>query len=96
MSLAQQEALDGLENVTVVSATRTSGEGTYSDAESGVIGAGDLLPQKARILLQLALTFTDDRAQVGQWFATIGDREFDLRPPSTEAYDRPAPSARHR
>lgn len=78
MSLAQQEALDALDNVTVVSATRTTGEGTYSDAESGVIGAGDLLPQKARILLQLALTFTDDRAQVSQWFDAIGDREFDF------------------
>ncbi|MBT2475657.1 asparaginase [Microbacterium sp. ISL-103] len=77
MSAAQNAALEGLTDVTVVAATRTTGEGTYSDPESGAIGAGDLLPQKARLLLQLSLTFTDDRNQVSDWFRSIGDREFD-------------------
>jgi L-asparaginase len=78
-SLEQQDALASLgEDVVVVSATRTTGEGTYNDPDSDTIGAGDLLPQKARLLLQLALTFTDDRAQVKEWFTTIGDRQFDF------------------
>jgi L-asparaginase len=78
VSLAQAEAISGLgADLVVVSATRTSGEGTYNVADEDAIGAGDLLPQKARLLLQLALTFTDDRAQVKEWFTTIGGREFD-------------------
>lgn len=78
MSLAQSEALDALaEDVAVVSTTRTGQEGTYTTDESDVIGGADLLPQKARILLQMSLTFADEAEQVREWFTTIGDPQFD-------------------
>ena len=64
--------------VLFVSATRTGGEGTYDAGTPGIIGAGDLLPQKARLLLQLGLTFSDDPQQIRQWFSTIGDPEFNM------------------
>jgi L-asparaginase len=75
-SSAQQAAIG--KGVMFVSATRTGGEGTYDSGTAGVIGAGDLLPQKARILLQLGLTFSHDKEQIRNWFKTIGDPEFDL------------------
>ncbi|WP_175525344.1 asparaginase [Microbacterium sp. cf046] len=79
VSLAQSEALEAIaDDVVVVSATRTSGEGTYNTPDADTIGAGDLLPQKARLLLQLALTFTDDRTQIKDWFTSIGERQFDF------------------
>ncbi|QDE35571.1 asparaginase [Microbacterium foliorum] len=77
MSVAQQDALEALTGPIVVSATRTGGEGTYNNEDGSVIGAGDLRPQKARLLLQLALTFTNDDAQVKQWFSSIASPEFD-------------------
>ncbi|MFE3828518.1 asparaginase domain-containing protein [Streptomyces sp. NPDC059092] len=64
--------------VLFVSATRTGGEGMYDDGTPGVIGAADLSPQKARILLQLGLTFSDKRERIRTWFTTIGDPQFDL------------------
>jgi L-asparaginase len=74
-SPARQAALE--QGVVFVSATRTGGEGSYDSAGS-VIGGGDLLPQKARILLQLGLAFSRDVEQLREWFATIGYAEFDM------------------
>ncbi|MFI1034258.1 asparaginase [Streptomyces sp. NPDC020951] len=64
--------------VVFVSATRTGGEGTYDTGTPGVIGAADLAPQKARVLLQLGLAFSGKEKQIRTWFTTIGDPEFDL------------------
>jgi L-asparaginase len=75
-SPAQQAAV--AKGVLFVSATRTGGEGTYDAGSPGIIGAGDLLPQKARILLQLGLTYSGDQEQIRRWFGSIGNPEFDL------------------
>jgi L-asparaginase len=75
-SQAQKEAIH--KGVLFVAATRTGGEGTYDSGAPGIIGAGDLLPQKARILLQLGLTFSNDQSQIRRWFASIGSAEFDM------------------
>ncbi|MFF4357561.1 asparaginase [Streptomyces sp. NPDC001604] len=64
--------------VLFVSATRTGGEGAYDDGTPGVVGAADLSPQKARILLQLGLAFSGKESQIRTWFTTIGDPEFDF------------------
>ncbi|MEV7869992.1 asparaginase [Streptomyces sp. NPDC088124] len=75
-SAAEAKAIK--KGVLFVSATRTGGEGTYDDGTPGVIGAADLAPQKARILLQLGLTFSDKQERIRKWFTTIGDPEFDM------------------
>ena len=54
--------------VIVVMATRT-GSGGVPVGTRGRIGSGDLNPQKARILLMLALSRTSDAAQVRKIFA---------------------------
>lgn len=72
---ARQAALDA--GVVIVSASRTGGEGTY-DNGGMTIGAGDLLPQKARMLLQISLAFTEDIEQVRDWFNTIGAAQIDM------------------
>lgn len=73
---AREDAIK--KGVLFVAATRTGGEGTYDAGIPGIIGGGDLLPQKARLLLQLGLTFSNDQQQIRQWFATIGDPEFNI------------------
>ncbi|MGB3336941.1 MAG: asparaginase [Devosia sp.] len=75
-SEAREEAIAA--GVVFVSATRTGGEGTYDTGTGGVIGAGDLLPQKARVLLQLGLAFSQDVQQIREWFTTVGSAEFDM------------------
>jgi len=80
---AQKDAVK--KGVVFVSTTRTGGEGVYDAAAPGIIGGGDLLPQKARILLQLGLTFSDDAEQIRAWFNTIGQAEFDM----SKAQDKP-------
>ncbi|MGW2650331.1 asparaginase [Streptomyces sp. NPDC001393] len=75
-SAAQAAAIK--KGVLFVSSTRTGGEGTYDDGTPGVIGAADLSPQKARILLQLGLAFSGKESQIRTWFTTIGDPEFDF------------------
>ncbi|MDR2252610.1 MAG: asparaginase [Bifidobacteriaceae bacterium] len=62
------------EGVVFVSTTRT-GTGAIYEGGDAVPGY-DLTPQKARDLLQLALTFTDDPAQVKAWFDTIGKGDY--------------------
>ncbi|NHC47596.1 asparaginase, partial [Motilibacter sp. K478] len=65
--------------VVFVSATRTGDGSVYvADGTPNVIGGLDLTPQKARVLLQLALTFTSDPEQARTWFNTLGSPEFDL------------------
>ncbi len=76
LTKAREEAIK--KGVLFVSATRTGGEGTYDAGTPGIIGAGDLLPQKAKLLLQLGLTFSDDQQQIHHWFSTIGDPEFNI------------------
>jgi L-asparaginase len=66
------------QGVLFVAATRTGGEGTYDAGTTGIIGAGDLAPQKSRLLLQMGLTFSKDAEQVRKWFNTIGAAEFDM------------------
>jgi L-asparaginase len=75
-SAARQDAIAN--GVLFVSATRTGGEGTYDTGTAGNIGAADLLPQKARLLLQMGLTFSSNQEQIRTWFKTIGDPEFDF------------------
>jgi L-asparaginase len=41
-----------------------------------VIAGGDLTPIKARLLLSLALTFSDDVEQVRGWVGEVGNPEF--------------------
>lgn len=59
--------------VHVVQSTR-SGSGIVHDTDAlrhfGMIAAGDLNPQKARILLGLALSITDDPVEIRRIFAT--------------------------
>ena len=75
-STARRDAIAS--GVLFASATRTGGEGTYDTGAAGNIGAADLLPQKARLLLQMGLTFSGNHEQIRTWFATIGDPEFDF------------------
>lgn len=78
MSAAQSAAVNAAkaDGVLFVSATRTGGEGRYEDGTPGIIGAANLTPQKARLLLQLCLTFSDSEPQVREWFTSIGDPQF--------------------
>lgn len=54
--------------VVVISSTRT-GSGRVPIGTGGNIGSGDLNPQKARVLLALALTRTSDPAQIRKIFS---------------------------
>jgi L-asparaginase len=73
---ARDEAIK--KGVLFVATTRTGGEGTYDAGTPGIIGGEDLLPQKARLLLQMGLTFSSDQQQIRQWFSTIGDPGFNI------------------
>ncbi|MEK3873265.1 MULTISPECIES: asparaginase [unclassified Paenibacillus] len=80
ISTEQQAArAEGVEKGVVFVTTTRTGSGAVYDAKTpGIIGGADLLPQKARILLQLGLTFSDDPEQVRQWFTSIGLPEFNM------------------
>ncbi|NQX49317.1 asparaginase [Paenibacillus tritici] len=80
ISTAQQAARTAAieKGVLFVNATRAGSGAVYDTGAKGIIGAGDLLPQKARILLQLGLTFSKDQEQIRQWFSTIGMPDFDM------------------
>ncbi|MCW5715489.1 MAG: asparaginase [Bauldia sp.] len=71
---ARDAALEA--GVVIVGTSRTGGEGAYETGGT-LINAADLAPLKARMLLQIALGFTDDPEQVREWFATIGTAEFE-------------------
>lgn len=64
------------EGVWFVSTSRT-GSGTVEGGGEGIIAGGDLLPQKARLLLLLSRAFTEDIEQAREWFATLGTPSFD-------------------
>ncbi|WP_062136452.1 asparaginase domain-containing protein [Demequina aestuarii] len=82
ISSTQAEAREaGVDDGTVfVSTTRTGSGSIYDTGEPDVIGGLDLTPQKARVLLQLALTFAEDTEQVRDWFQTVGNPEFSYSP----------------
>jgi L-asparaginase len=62
--------------VVFVSTTRT-GSGSVYGGSGNVIAGDDLIPQKARLLLLLSLTFADgDVDQVREWVTTIGNPEW--------------------
>lgn len=70
MTAMQQAVKDG---VTVVISSRAGSGRTFQSSkivQSGFICADNLNPQKARILLQLALTRTRDPAEIKRIFAT--------------------------
>ncbi|SDC26819.1 L-asparaginase [Paenibacillus sp. UNCCL117] len=73
---ARKEAVE--KGVVFVSATRTGSGAVYDSGTPGIIGAADLMPQKARILLQMGLTFSKDPEQVREWFTSIGVPEFNM------------------
>ncbi|MDQ1914118.1 asparaginase [Paenibacillus sp. GD4] len=73
---ARKEAIE--KGVLFVSTTRAGSGAVYDTNTPGIIGGADLLPQKARILLQMGLTFSDDQEQIRQWFASIGLPEFNM------------------
>ena len=57
--------------VKVVLSTRTGSgtiRGSRDSAQNSIIGAGNLNPYKARMLLSLALAFSDDAGQIQEWF----------------------------
>jgi L-asparaginase len=65
------------QGVTFVTATRT-GSGSVYESDDHILPAGDLLPQKARILLQLGLATGASQDQLKRWFLTIGRPDFDM------------------
>ncbi len=75
---SEEQKKDIAKGILFVQTTRTGGEGYYDDGTPGLIGAGDLLAQKARVLLQLGMTFSKDPEQIRRWFNTIGAAEFDM------------------
>jgi L-asparaginase len=85
-SAARREAIE--KGVLFVTATRT-GSGPVWGSSPGMIAAGDLMPQKARVLLQLGLAFGKDQAQVQQWFETLGVPDFDMSTRTPPAGQRP-------
>ena len=87
LSAPQSEARKAAmkQGVVFVTATRTGSGSVYADDDdNGAIPAGDLLPQKARMLLQLGLAAGADQATLRRWFLTIGRPDFDLSPHPAE------------
>ena len=72
-SQARTEAVE--QGVIFVSSNRT-GSGEVYSGRGNIIPAGDLLPQKARLLLLLGLTFSDDPTEINEWFKSIGNPKF--------------------
>lgn len=74
LSNAQEKArADALrQGVAFVSTTRTGSGSVYEAEEKGIIAGYDLLPQKARILLQLCLSFGFSLSEIENLFATLG------------------------
>lgn len=70
LALLEQAAKDG---VAVVRSSRvptgyTTRDAEVDDSKYGFSASGTLNPQKARVLLQLALTKTQDPKQIQQYF----------------------------
>ncbi|MDP9348821.1 MAG: L-asparaginase 2, partial [Gemmatimonadota bacterium] len=56
--------------VSVVVSSRTGAGRVPVDSEGDFLGAGDLNPQKARVLLMLALTRTQNQRDLAEIFRT--------------------------
>ncbi|WP_257231601.1 hypothetical protein [Streptomyces sp. Rer75] len=68
---------DAVKNgVLFASASRTGSGAVYDPHVRGVVGAQDLTPQKARILLTLSLARTHDEDRIQHWFTTLGTERF--------------------
>ncbi|CAM4051024.1 asparaginase [Nocardia ninae] len=58
-------------------ATNAYGSGAITvDPKMGVVSGGDLAPEKARLLLLLALDRTADHGQIVAWFRDYGNQQF--------------------
>lgn len=80
ISTEQQAArAEGVEKgVVFVTTTRTGSGAVYDRENARNYRRSRPLAAKARILLQLGLTFSDDPEQVRQWFTSIGLPEFNM------------------
>ncbi|MGO3886241.1 MAG: asparaginase domain-containing protein [Mycetocola sp.] len=76
--------------VWFVSTTRT-GSGSVSGGSGNIIAGGDLIPQKARLLLMLSRAYTDDVAEARSWFQTIGSASFGAASLADEVDAGPTP-----
>ncbi|HTE62152.1 MAG TPA: asparaginase [Solirubrobacteraceae bacterium] len=81
MSAARTAAV--ARGVTFVTTSRTGSGSVYGSATPGIVAGGDLMPQKARILLLLSLAFSSDPATVRDWAVRYGNPEF-TTPPDDE------------
>ncbi|NUH37325.1 asparaginase [Streptomyces samsunensis] len=81
LSPAMTEARDDAvkNGVVMVSASRTGSGAVYDPHVRGVIGAQDLTPQKARLLLLLSLATTHNEHRIQTWFHTFGTGQFTAR-----------------
>ncbi|MEE4590866.1 asparaginase [Streptomyces sp. DSM 41524] len=81
LSPAMTEARDDAvkNGVVMVSASRTGSGAVYDPDVRGVIGAQDLTPQKARLLLLLSLATTHNEHRIQSWFHTFGTGQFTVR-----------------
>ncbi|MYU12857.1 asparaginase [Streptomyces sp. SID8361] len=81
LSPAMTEARDDAvkNGVVMVSASRTGSGAVYDPHVRGVIGAQDLTPQKARLLLLLSLATTHNEQRIQTWFHTFGTGQFTAR-----------------
>ncbi|MBP8534453.1 asparaginase [Streptomyces sp. MK37H] len=81
LSPAMTEARDDAvkNGVVMVSASRTGSGAVYDPDARGVIGAQDLTPQKARLLLLLSLATTHNEHRIQTWFHTLGTGQFTVR-----------------
>ncbi|MFF4480565.1 asparaginase [Streptomyces sp. NPDC001520] len=81
LSPAMTEARDDAvkNGVVMVSASRTGSGAVYDPRVHGVIGAQDLTPQKARLLLLLSLATTHNEHRIQTWFHTLGTGQFTAR-----------------
>ncbi|MCA0756549.1 S-layer homology domain-containing protein [Paenibacillus sp. N4] len=84
MSAARTEAIK--QGVTFVSTTRT-GSGTISGGGSGIVAGDNLNPQHARIMLMLALAFSDDFNTVKGWFETVGTQDISVEESEPPTWD---------
>ena len=64
------------QGVTFVSTSRTGSGAVTGASAPGIIRGGDLLPQKARLLLLLALAASGDPATVDDYVTRYGNPEF--------------------
>lgn len=74
ISRAQSEAAGrAIEDGAIFVATTRTGSGSvYRGGREGRIGGGNLMPQKARLVLLLAMAFSDDFDQIERWVADYG------------------------